>query len=50
MFVLVYDARPPLGVHVASPVAQTFMLAEIAQAQRVSEDSHVRGKLVVVAG
>jgi len=30
------------------PVAQTFPLAEIAQAHRVSEDAHVRGKLVLV--
>jgi NADPH:quinone reductase-like Zn-dependent oxidoreductase len=32
------------------PVAQTFPLAEIAEAHRVSEDGHVRGKLVLVAG
>jgi NADPH:quinone reductase-like Zn-dependent oxidoreductase len=32
------------------PVAQTFPLAEIAQAHRVSEDGHVRGKLVLVVG
>ncbi len=32
------------------PVAQTFPLAEIAEAHRVSEDSHVRGKLVLVIG
>jgi NADPH:quinone reductase-like Zn-dependent oxidoreductase len=30
------------------PVAQTFPLAEIAEAHRVSEDGHVRGKLVLV--
>jgi NADPH:quinone reductase-like Zn-dependent oxidoreductase len=30
------------------PVAQTFPLAEIAQAHRVGEDGHVRGKLVLV--
>jgi NADPH:quinone reductase-like Zn-dependent oxidoreductase len=29
------------------PVAQTFPLAEIAQAHRVSEDGHLRGKLVL---
>ena len=32
------------------PVAQTFPLAEIADAHRVSEDGHVRGKLVLVVG
>ncbi len=32
------------------PVAQTFPLAEIAAAHRVSEDGHVRGKLVLVTG
>ena len=32
------------------PVAQTFPLAEIAQAHRVGEDGHVRGKLVLVVG
>jgi len=32
------------------PVTQTFPLAEIAQAHRVSEDGHLRGKLVLVAG
>jgi len=30
------------------PVAQTFPLAEIAEAHRVSEDGHVRGKLVLL--
>ena len=32
------------------PVARTFPLAEIAQAHRVGEDGHVRGKLVLLAG
>jgi NADPH:quinone reductase-like Zn-dependent oxidoreductase len=32
------------------PVAQTFPLASIAEAHRVSEDGHVRGKLVLVVG
>ena len=32
------------------PVAQTFPLAEVAEAHRVSEDGHVRGKLVLVVG
>jgi NADPH:quinone reductase-like Zn-dependent oxidoreductase len=32
------------------PVAQTFPLAGIAEAHRVSEDGHVRGKLVLLAG
>jgi NADPH:quinone reductase-like Zn-dependent oxidoreductase len=32
------------------PVAQTFPLAGIAQAQRVGESGHVRGKLVLVVG
>jgi NADPH:quinone reductase-like Zn-dependent oxidoreductase len=31
-------------------VARTFPLAEIAEAHRVSEDGHVRGKLVLVVG
>jgi NADPH:quinone reductase-like Zn-dependent oxidoreductase len=30
------------------PVAQTFPLAEVAQAHRVSEDGHARGKLVLL--
>jgi NADPH:quinone reductase-like Zn-dependent oxidoreductase len=32
------------------PVAQTFPLADIAEAHRVSEDGHVRGKLVLLVG
>jgi NADPH:quinone reductase-like Zn-dependent oxidoreductase len=32
------------------PVAQIFPLAEIAAAHRVSEDGHVRGKLVLLVG
>jgi NADPH:quinone reductase-like Zn-dependent oxidoreductase len=32
------------------PVAQTFPLDEIAEAHRVSEDGHVRGKLVLLVG
>jgi NADPH:quinone reductase-like Zn-dependent oxidoreductase len=32
------------------PVAQTFPLAEIAQAHRAGEDGHLRGKLVLVIG
>jgi NADPH:quinone reductase-like Zn-dependent oxidoreductase len=32
------------------PVAQTFPLAEIAEAHRVSEQGHVRGKLVLLVG
>ena len=32
------------------PVAQTFALAEIAQAHRVGEEGHVRGKLVLLVG
>ena len=32
------------------PIARTFPLAEIAQAHRVSEDGHVRGKLVLLVG
>jgi NADPH:quinone reductase-like Zn-dependent oxidoreductase len=30
------------------PVAQTFPLADIATAHRVSEDGHLRGKLVLL--
>jgi NADPH:quinone reductase-like Zn-dependent oxidoreductase len=36
--------------HFSLPVAQTFPLAEIAQAHRVSEEGHVRGKLVLLVG
>ena len=32
------------------PVAQAFPLAGIAEAHRVSEDGHLRGKLVLVVG
>ena len=32
------------------PVAQTFPLAEIAEAHRAGEDGHVRGKIVLVVG
>jgi NADPH:quinone reductase-like Zn-dependent oxidoreductase len=32
------------------PVGQTFPLAEVAEAQRVSEHGHVRGKLVLLVG
>jgi NADPH:quinone reductase-like Zn-dependent oxidoreductase len=32
------------------PVARTFPLAEVAQAHRVGEQDHVRGKLVLLAG
>src|ERR1700722_15730429 len=32
------------------PVAQTFPLADVAEAHRVSEHGHVRGKLVLVVG
>ncbi|MEV6076538.1 NADP-dependent oxidoreductase [Streptomyces sp. NPDC052069] len=32
------------------PVARTFPLTEIAEAHRVSEDGHVRGKLVLLVG
>ena len=32
------------------PVAQTFPLAEIAEAHRVSESGHARGKLVLLVG
>jgi len=34
----------------ALPVAQTFPLAEVAQAHRVGEQGHARGKLVLLAG
>jgi NADPH:quinone reductase-like Zn-dependent oxidoreductase len=33
---------------VSLPVAQTFRLADVAEAQRVSEAGHVRGKLVLL--
>jgi NADPH:quinone reductase-like Zn-dependent oxidoreductase len=32
------------------PVARTFPLAEVAEAHRVSENGHLRGKLVLVVG
>jgi NADPH:quinone reductase-like Zn-dependent oxidoreductase len=32
------------------PVARTFPLAEVAEAHRVSEDGHLRGKLVLLVG
>jgi NADPH:quinone reductase-like Zn-dependent oxidoreductase len=32
------------------PVVQTFPLTEVAEAHRVSEDGHVRGKLVLLVG
>jgi NADPH:quinone reductase-like Zn-dependent oxidoreductase len=32
------------------PVAQTFPLADVAEAHRVGEKGHVRGKLVLVVG
>jgi NADPH:quinone reductase-like Zn-dependent oxidoreductase len=34
----------------APPVVQAFPLAEVAQAQQVSEQGHVRGKLVLLVG
>jgi NADPH:quinone reductase-like Zn-dependent oxidoreductase len=34
----------------ALPVAQTFPLAQIAEAHRVSENGHMRGKLVLLVG
>ena len=36
--------------HFSLPVVQTFPLAEIVDAHRVSEGGHVRGKLVLVIG
>jgi NADPH:quinone reductase-like Zn-dependent oxidoreductase len=33
-----------------SSVAQTFPLAEVAEAHRVSEQGHGRGKLVLLVG
>jgi NADPH:quinone reductase-like Zn-dependent oxidoreductase len=32
------------------PAVQSFPLAEVAEAHRVSEDGHVRGKLVLLVG
>ena len=32
------------------PVAQAFPLAEVAEAHRLSEHGHVRGKLVLLVG
>ncbi|WP_426565059.1 NADP-dependent oxidoreductase [Angustibacter sp. McL0619] len=36
--------------HFALPVTQTFPFAEIAQAHRVGEQGHLRGKLVLLVG
>ena len=41
---LIESGRFSLGV------AQAFPLAEIAEAHRVSENGHVRGKLVLLVG
>jgi NADPH:quinone reductase-like Zn-dependent oxidoreductase len=38
------------GGRFSLPVAQTFPLAQIAAAHRVSEEGHVRGKLVLIVG
>jgi NADPH:quinone reductase-like Zn-dependent oxidoreductase len=48
-------ARAEIGELIQSerfslPVVQTFPLAEIAEAHRVSEGGRVRGKLVLVVG
>jgi NADPH:quinone reductase-like Zn-dependent oxidoreductase len=32
------------------PIAQTFPFAQAADAHRISEDGHVRGKLVLIPG
>jgi NADPH:quinone reductase-like Zn-dependent oxidoreductase len=42
-------ANPPTR-GAPAPVAQTFPLAEVAEAHRVSQDGHVRGKLVLLVG
>ena len=34
----------------SSPVVQTFRLADVADAHRLGEDGHVRGKLVLLVG
>jgi NADPH:quinone reductase-like Zn-dependent oxidoreductase len=49
------DALASIGELIESgrfslPVAQTFPLAEIAEAHRVSENGHLRGKLVLLVG
>jgi len=38
------------GGRFSLPVAQTFPLADVAEAHRVGENSHVRGKLVLLVG
>ena len=43
------EAHPASG-RLSLPVAQTFPLAEVAEAHRVGEQGHVRGKLVLLAG
>jgi NADPH:quinone reductase-like Zn-dependent oxidoreductase len=50
-----FHAIAEIGVLVESgrfslPVAQTFPLAEIAAAHRISEQGHTRGKLVLLVG
>ncbi len=44
------QARHPESGRFSLPVAQTFPLAEVAEAHRVSEQGHVRGKLVLLVG
>ena len=36
--------------HFTLPAIQTFPLTDVAQAHRVSETGHVRGKLVLLPG
>jgi NADPH:quinone reductase-like Zn-dependent oxidoreductase len=45
------DAAPLIDSgRLSLPVAQTFPLAEVAEAHRMSETGHVRGKLVLLVG
>jgi len=43
-------ALPELIELAGGPVAYTFPFAEVAQAQRVSEQGHMRGMLVLLVG
>ena len=49
-FVVAFEGELIESGRFSLPVAQTFPLAEVAEAHRVSEQGHVRGKLVLLVG